>query len=216
MKTESPPAIRVALYAAAIVIAIGVLPLPYGFYGFLRIIAVLAFAYSAYVAFRTRSWVTLLVAVLALIVFNPVVPLRLPKDLWACIDAASAAYLAILAKHVQTQFATFGSPELTVEAVVKTLGFSVLLALSALQFLQQSSSSRSGGSAWKFRASSSIQSLTGRHQPSPLQCLPAMAITPVSARSRRARSNPSFRLRICRTYKLNPPLKQEKQPGALP
>jgi hypothetical protein len=129
MKTESPPAVRAALYAAAVVIAVGVLPLPYGYYGFLRVIAVLAFAYSAYVAFNTRSWATLFLAALAVVVFNPIVPLRLPKDAWACIDATSAAYLAILAKHVQMQFAAYGPPERTVESIAKMLGFSVLLAL---------------------------------------------------------------------------------------
>ena len=129
MKTESPTALRVVLYAAAAVIDVGVLPLPYGYYRFLRVIAVLAFAYAAYVAFSTRSWVTLALAIVAVLVFNPVVPLHLPKDAWACIDAASAAYLAILAKHVQTQFSTYGPPERTVETIAKMLGFSLLLAL---------------------------------------------------------------------------------------
>jgi hypothetical protein len=113
-----------------VVIAVGVLPLPYGYYGFLRFIAVLAFAYSAFVAFTTRSWATLVLASLGVLVFNPVIPLRLSKDAWACVDAASAAYLAILAKHVQTQFSQFSPPEITIEAVAKMLGFSVLLALS--------------------------------------------------------------------------------------
>lgn len=129
MKTESPSATRDVLYAAAVVIAVGVLPLPFGYYGFLRFVAVLAFIYAAFVAFSTRSWVTLLFAALAVLVFNPVVPLRLPKDAWACIDAASAAYLAILAKHLATRFAAYGPPEMTVEAIAKMLGFSVLLAL---------------------------------------------------------------------------------------
>ena len=129
MKTESTPATRVVLYAAAVVIALGVLPLPYSYYGFLRLVAVLAFAYSAYVAFTTRSWATLSIAVLAAVVFNPAVPLRLPKDAWACMDAAAAAYLAILAKHVQTKFSTYGPPERTFEAIARMLGFSVLLAL---------------------------------------------------------------------------------------
>jgi hypothetical protein len=129
MKTDSPPEMRAALYASAVVIAVGVLPLPYSYYGFLRVIAVLAFAYSAYVAFTTRSWATLVLTALAVLIFNPVVPLRLPKDAWACLDAASATYLAILAKHVQTQFVTYGPPERTVEAIAKMLGFSVLLAL---------------------------------------------------------------------------------------
>jgi hypothetical protein len=129
MNTESSPAIRTVLYAAAVVIAVGILPLPYGYYGFLRVIAALAFAYSAYVAFSTRSWTTLVLSAVAVLVFNPVVPLRPAKEAWACIDAASAAYLAVLAKHVQTQFATYGAPERTVEAIAKMLGFSVLLAL---------------------------------------------------------------------------------------
>jgi hypothetical protein len=129
MKTESPTAIRAVLYAAAIAIAVGVLPLPYGYYSLLRVVAVLAFAYCAYVALGTRSWATLVLVALAVVVFNPVIPLHLPKDVWACIDATAATYLAILAKHVQTQFSSYAPPERTVEVIAKMLGFAVLLAL---------------------------------------------------------------------------------------
>jgi len=122
---------RTALYGCAMALAIGLLPLPYAYYTFLRFAAVAAFLMVGYVAATSRSWATLVIAVCAVLIFNPVVPLRMPKDAWACVDDAAAAYLAIIASHIATGFASYGPPERTVEAIAKVVGFAVLLGLLA-------------------------------------------------------------------------------------
>jgi hypothetical protein len=122
---------RIALYGCAVALGLGVLPLPYGYYGFLRVAAIVAFMVVGYVAVTTRSWPTLVVAICAVLVFNPAVPLRMPKEAWACVDAAASAYLAIVASQVVTGFSAYGPPERTVEAIARVLGFAILLGLFA-------------------------------------------------------------------------------------
>ena len=131
MPNQLPQGANLLLHGCAATIALGVLPLPYGYYMLLRLVAAAAFAAVAYVAIVTRSWPTLAVSLFAMSVLNPIVPLHLSKDAWACIDGGAAAYLAVVAKHVTARFSNYGPPEHTAEAIAKALGFSVLLGLFA-------------------------------------------------------------------------------------
>jgi len=131
MSSSSAPRADLLLYACSAALALGVLPLPYGYFMLLRVTALLAFAYTAYVAFTTRAWPTVVVSVLAMLIFNPVVPLRLSKDVWACIDAGAAAYLAVVTKQIAARFSAYGPPDRTLEAIAKMFGFAVLFGLFA-------------------------------------------------------------------------------------
>lgn len=125
----APLSVRHVLYGSAALIALGILPLPYSFYGVLRVVATLALAYCAAVAFHTKAWPTLGVTVALAFVFNPVVPVHLPKELWACIDGGTSAYLAVIASHIQSRFRTFGAPEIDPSALARVVGFAALLGL---------------------------------------------------------------------------------------
>ena len=74
------------LFAAA-------LPLPYGFYSFLRI-AVFAFSIAVTFAIysetsRFTPWCAILLAIAAL--FNPLVPVHLSKSVWSVLDVMAGA-----------------------------------------------------------------------------------------------------------------------------
>jgi len=131
MPSQLPQGTGALLYCCAGVVAIGLLPMPYGYYMLLRFAALISFSVVAYTAFATRSWSTLVVSLGAALVMNPFFPLHLSKESWACLDGAAAAYLAVVAKQVTTGFSNYGPPELSVEAFARTLGFSVLLGLFA-------------------------------------------------------------------------------------
>lgn len=131
MPVQLPKFAYSALIGCAILLALGILPLPYGYYSLLRLTALVAFGVVAYVAVATRSWPTLAISVSAAMVFNPFVPIRLPNDAWACIDAGAAAYLAVVASHLVSGFSKYSFPDQSVEAVARTLGFALLLGLFA-------------------------------------------------------------------------------------
>ena len=78
----------------AILLIAAVLPLPYGYYPFLRLIV---FAASAFLAFKEYKGASnslnsyaIIFGVMA-ILFNPILPIFLPKVIWIVIDLACAA-----------------------------------------------------------------------------------------------------------------------------
>jgi hypothetical protein len=122
---------EVLLYGCAAAIAIGLLPMPYSYYMFIRVAAVAAFSVVAYIAVTTRSWSTLALSLCGALVMNPFLPLHLSKETWACIDGAVAAYIAVITRNIATRFPHYSKPELSVGAVAAAIGLSVLLGLFA-------------------------------------------------------------------------------------
>lgn len=85
-----PPAV---LYGAAAMLLIALVPLPYGYYQLLRLVTTVAFGWAAYVAYdrknETLPWAFGVIALL----FNPLIPVHLPRELWMVIDAAAGVFL---------------------------------------------------------------------------------------------------------------------------
>ena len=75
------------LYIPTAVLFVGVLPLPIGYYTLLRLVVTAAAAYIAYDTFQNDKqsgwiWVFGFVAIL----FNPLIPIYLDKEIWMVID----------------------------------------------------------------------------------------------------------------------------------
>ena len=68
---------------------------PYGYYTLLRIVTCGAAGYGAFVAYewQRRMWVWIMVAVAVL--FNPVVPVHLTREIWGVIDVGAAVLLVV-------------------------------------------------------------------------------------------------------------------------
>lgn len=98
MNTDQAKSYRWFLLPAALLL-VGLLPLPYGYYTFLRIIVCLSAAIAAYLAFKACNRMDAFVAtsVAVAIVFNPVIPVYLNKGLWSVIDVVAAIWFASLA-----------------------------------------------------------------------------------------------------------------------
>jgi hypothetical protein len=75
---------------------LGAVPLPYGYYMLLRIAACGFFIWAAVITYEKQSqylpWVFGLLALL----FNPIIKIHLPKELWAAIDIASAIFILVV------------------------------------------------------------------------------------------------------------------------
>lgn len=87
------PMATVVWLLPAILLVVAVLPLPYGYYTFLRIVVFLAAGFIAFTTFSHSEqlgfW-TVAFALIALL-FNPIIPVFLEREMWFVIDLAVAA-----------------------------------------------------------------------------------------------------------------------------
>jgi len=96
-----PHAIPSLLAAAFLLLA--TLDLPYGYYTFLRIVVC---GVSVYVAYCSHKWGKLWAAWvfgLVAILFNPLLPVHLTKDVWMPIDASTALLFVVTAATMRWQ-----------------------------------------------------------------------------------------------------------------
>ena len=85
------------VFAGALVMALGVLPWwPYAYFQFLRIVAFLLFGALTWMAFERRETVPGIVALGAMILFNPLLPIYLPRAVWLGLDPLGAVVAVML------------------------------------------------------------------------------------------------------------------------
>lgn len=81
------------IYIASAMLFIAAAPLPYGYYTLLRLAATGVFIWAAIIAYdrshKSLPWVYGVLAVL----FNPLIKIHLPKELWAVVDVGSGILL---------------------------------------------------------------------------------------------------------------------------
>ena len=79
-------------------LVVGAAPLPYGYYTLLRLVACAVFAYGAFVAFARSKKVLPWIFVFLAVLFNPIIKIHLPKEIWVVVDIAAAAFLVANAR----------------------------------------------------------------------------------------------------------------------
>lgn len=84
---------RTLLFVCAGTLLLGLGPLPYGYYAFLRLISCTTFALAAYVSLARKAAVFPTVYGILALLFNPFIPVHLPKLVWMFLDAGSALVL---------------------------------------------------------------------------------------------------------------------------
>jgi len=89
------------IYAAAAMLFLGAAPLPYGYYMLLRLVACGVFAFAAFIAFDRKHKVLPWVYGFVALVFNPIIKIHFPKEMWAVVDIASGILLLATAKAVK-------------------------------------------------------------------------------------------------------------------
>ena len=92
---------KIVIYIGAGFLFFGVLPLPYGYYMLLRFIACGIFSWAAYIAFERNEEVLPWVFIVLAIVFNPIIKVHFPKEMWAVIDVCSGLFLVITSGKIQ-------------------------------------------------------------------------------------------------------------------
>lgn len=89
-------------YAAALALLVALAPLPYAYYSLLRVAITVAAAAIASHCFRTNhlGWAWLMVF-LALL-FNPIEPVPLGRQVWMAVDAMSAFVFVLVGYRART------------------------------------------------------------------------------------------------------------------
>ena len=89
---------KIAAIVAAVILLLAIPSIwPYAYYQILRWVVTAAALYIAYVAYRLgrKSWVGVMIAMAVL--FNPLLPIHLDKEMWSIIDfVAAVAFLTSL------------------------------------------------------------------------------------------------------------------------
>ena len=89
------------IYICVAMLFIGAIPLPYGYYMLLRLVAFGVFAYAAYVTYERKSKTLPWVYGFMALVFNPIVKIHFPKEMWAVVDIIAGLLLLATAKQVK-------------------------------------------------------------------------------------------------------------------
>lgn len=88
------------IYIAATLLLLGALPLPYGYYILLRLVACGVFAWAAFITYEKKEEVLPWVFGILAILFNPIFKIHLPKELWALVDVCSGIFLLAVRKKL--------------------------------------------------------------------------------------------------------------------
>ena len=89
------------IYIASGFLFVGVLSLPYGYYMLLRFVACGVFAWAAYVSFERNENILPWVFTILTVVFNPILKIHFPKEIWVGIDFFSGLFLILIRSKIQ-------------------------------------------------------------------------------------------------------------------
>jgi len=89
------------IYICVAMLFIGAAPLPYGYYMLLRLVACGVFSFAAFIAFDRKHIVLPWVYGFMALVFNPIIKIHLPKEIWSVVDIASGIVLLATTKAVK-------------------------------------------------------------------------------------------------------------------
>jgi len=98
-KTQRPHLIPALV--AAVMLLVALAEWPYGYYQLLRFVTCGVAAYVAFLAYQWQKiWATWPFGFIALL-FNPLIPIRLSRELWQPIDVICAILFAVIAFALQ-------------------------------------------------------------------------------------------------------------------
>lgn len=78
-----------------VLLLVALLPLPYGYYAFLRLVVAVFMGYMAYKFYNDNKKGLMVVAILIALLFQPFSKIPLERELWMFIDAVLAVMLFI-------------------------------------------------------------------------------------------------------------------------
>jgi hypothetical protein len=89
------------IYIASGMLLLGIMPWPYGYYMLLRLVACGVFSWAAYISLKRSGDVLPWVFIVLAIVFNPIIKIHFPKEIWVVIDFCSGILLILIRGKIQ-------------------------------------------------------------------------------------------------------------------
>ena len=83
---------------SAILLLLGILSLPYGYYQLLRILITISAGLCTFESFNKNNQPMMYLFLLITILFNPLLPIHLDKSIWIIIDLITALFFLISIK----------------------------------------------------------------------------------------------------------------------
>lgn len=93
--------LKIPYIIVAVLSLIALAPMPYGYYTLLKIAVTSCAAITAYLKYQNSErsillWTCVIVAIL----FNPIIPIHLPKEIWIFFNVAVAGFFGFLAFRI--------------------------------------------------------------------------------------------------------------------
>lgn len=85
----------------SILLFIGIAPLPYSYYQLLRIVVTITAVLNAINTDAKENYLLKFCFVIVAVVFNPVFPIHLNKEVWMLVDFFTAIFLLVFQKKLQ-------------------------------------------------------------------------------------------------------------------
>lgn len=82
---------KILLLVCVVMLLLALAPLPYGYYTMLRLVVCGAFAWTAFDLSQDGRVPAAVTFILGALLFNPLIPVHLNRELWAIINIATAA-----------------------------------------------------------------------------------------------------------------------------
>lgn len=89
--------IKLSRLIASVLLFLAVANLPYGYYRFLRIAVTLIAGANAYSSYKKGDYILFIIFLGIAILFNPIIPIYLSKDIWIPIDIIAGVFFGITA-----------------------------------------------------------------------------------------------------------------------
>lgn len=86
---------KISKIILAVLLLFCLFDLPYGYYQFVRVASMVAFAYLAYNSFRRKNIVFGIVFVVLTVLFQPIEKISLGRTLWNVVDVIVAIFLIV-------------------------------------------------------------------------------------------------------------------------
>jgi hypothetical protein len=95
------------LYITSLLLILGALPLPlplpYAYYELLRFVVTPVAIWTAYIANEKKEIYLMWCYIVVAVIFNPVIKVHLPKELWVAVDIVSCVLLLLTAIRITKQ-----------------------------------------------------------------------------------------------------------------
>ena len=89
--------LKTYLFIGCALLLIAILPMPYGYYEFMRIVITLVASINAFELYKTNKSVLLVVFVSIIILYNPIFAIHLNKAVWIPINILTGLFFGVSA-----------------------------------------------------------------------------------------------------------------------